>query len=231
MRAIPRLNASLVGALAMAALVAAPAAAQNRVEVSLFGGYSFSEGVDVDRSDDGGNFLTAVNAPSGGAFGAGIDFWVNPSVQLGVLVSSQSSSLELEGSIDGASTFDLADMNINNYHATATFHGGNSNSKVRPFFLFGLGTSHMSPGDTPGGESIDDGWEFSGTLGVGVKTYVNDKVGFKFSGRWTPTYIKSDPGGMYCAPYWYGWYGGCVVLADTDYLNQFELAAGIILRL
>ena len=125
----------------------------------------------------------------------------------------------------------MASLRINNYHGTATFHGGTANSKTRPYFMFGLGATHLSPGDTEGGQSIESEFEFSGTLGVGVKTYINDKVGFKLGGRWTPTYIKSDPGGMYCSPYWNPWYGySCVVLADTDYLNQVEFTAGIILR-
>ena len=230
MKELPRLNASVFGALAMAALVAAPAAAQ--VEITPFVGYSLSEGVEVDRAADvGDNFLTGVNAPSGLAFGLGIDFWVDGNIQLGVLASSQSSSLELEGNIDGSSTFDLADLRINTYHGTATFHGGSRNSKTRPFFMFGLGASQLNPGETEGGQTVGSEWEFSGTLGGGVKTYINDKVGFKFSGRWTPTYIKSDPGGMYCSPYWNPYWGpSCVVLADTDYLNQVEFTAGIIVR-
>ena len=49
MKELPRLNASVFGALAMAALVAATAAAQ--VEITPFIGYGLSEGVEVDRAD------------------------------------------------------------------------------------------------------------------------------------------------------------------------------------
>ena len=44
-------------------------------------------------------------------------------------------------------------------------------------------------------------------------------------GPWTPTYIKSDPEGYWCDPYW-----GCYTVADAEYSNQFELSGGITLR-
>jgi hypothetical protein len=43
--------------------------------------------------------------------------------------------------------------------------------------------------------------------------------------RWTPTYIKSDPGGWWCGFY------GCYLTEDPQYANQIELNAGIIFRL
>ena len=56
-------------------------------------------------------------------------------------------------------------------------------------------------------------------------------MGVTLTARWTPTYIKSDPEGLYCSPYWGPYYGGgCVALSDPDYSNQFELSAGIGVR-
>jgi len=51
------------------------------------------------------------------------------------------------------------------------------------------------------------------------------KFGIRLEGRWTPTYIKSDPEGYWCDPYW-----GCYTVADAEYSNQFELSGGITLR-
>jgi opacity protein-like surface antigen len=102
---------------------------------------------------------------------------------------------------------------------------------MRPFFMIGLGATQYKPSEVMG-QSIDGETQFSGTLGAGVKAYVNEKVGFNFSGRWTPTYVKSDAAGVYCSPYWTPYYpGGCAVLTNPDYSNQFELSGGIILRL
>ena len=74
---------------------------------------------------------------------------------------------------------------------------------------------------------IESTTKFSTTWGGGVKAYPSPNVGIKVMGRWTPTYIKSDPGGIWCSPYW-PW--GCYVLEETDYSNQFELSGGVSFR-
>ena len=133
--------------------------------------------------------------------------------------------------LEGSSNRELTSMTINNYHGVLTVHGGTFSSTVRPFFMVGLGATQYLPSDVMG-QSIDSEVKFSGTLGGGVKLYGSEKIGFSLSGRWTPTYIKSDPAGMYCSPYWSPWWGpSCVVLEDTDYSNHFEFAGGIIFRL
>ena len=54
---------------------------------------------------------------------------------------------------------------------------------------------------------------------------VSSNVGIRLEGRWTPTYIKSDPEGYWCDPYW-----GCYTVAEAEFSNQFELSGGIIIR-
>jgi len=231
------LGESILGSLAIAAFVASvavPVAAQDRAEISIFGGYTVSEGVNVQRVDNGAEFIDRVNSPGGFALGAAVHFWLNESVQLGAQYARQSSGLDLEGS----SKRELTSMTINNYHGIFTFHGGTSRSAVRPYFLFGLGATHFMPSDfeqpliEPPLASVESEVKFSGTLGGGVKFYRTEKIGFNLGARWTPTYIKSDPGGIYCSPYWPPYWGpSCWVLQDTDYANQFEFSAGIIFRL
>ena len=65
---------------------------------------------------------------------------------------------------------------------------------------------------------------FSSTWGGGVKVYPNPRVGFSVMARFTPTYIKSDPSGVWCGYY------GCYVLGDAQYANQFEFSGGLSLR-
>jgi hypothetical protein len=55
--------------------------------------------------------------------------------------------------------------------------------------------------------------------------YFSPQVGAKVRVRWTPTYIKTDPAGLWCDPFY-----GCWQLADNDYSNQFETAVGITIR-
>jgi hypothetical protein len=212
---------ALVGVLAMTAV---PVAAQDRIELSGFFGYVFSEGVSVDLAQL--ENINEVDFTDGMAYGGTINYWVNREVQLGFQLGIQDSGLDAVGT----SRTEVTGMKIYNYHGIFTYNWGTSNSQFRPFFVFGLGATQYQPKDLPDYD-FDGEVQFSGTLGGGVKTYLSDRVGLSLSGRWTPTYVKSDADGMYCSPYWNPWYpGGCVVLQDTDYSNQLEVTGGIILR-
>ncbi len=219
---------SLVGAIAaLTAAGVSPAVGQDRIEILGLYGYSFSEGVEVARATVGSQFIDKVDVGSGVSYGGAVNFWVDDQIQAGVLFDLQDGSLILNGS----SEQEVTDMKVYTYHGVITYHTGTSGSVVRPFFMFGLGATQYQPSDVSG-FSFDGEVRFSGTMGGGVKAYVNERVGLVFTGRWTPTYIKSDVGGVWCSPYWSPWYGSsCAVMADPDYSNQFELSAGIILRL
>ena len=77
------------------------------------------------------------------------------------------------------------------------------------------------------GFMIESSTRFSTTWGGGVKAYVSDNVGFNFTARWVPTYISSDPAGIWCSPYWPG---ACWVLSEANYSNQFDLSGGVNFR-
>ena len=74
------------------------------------------------------------------------------------------------------------------------------------------------------GVSIDWETNFSSTWGGGVKGYPSPGFGISVMARFTPTYIKSDPAGIWCGFY------GCYVLEVTQYANQFEISGGLSLR-
>ena len=117
-------------------------------------------------------------------------------------------------------------MKVNNYHGIFTYNFGYEDSMTRPFIFGGLGATNWTPGDVEG-LSIESATKFSTTWGGGVKVYPIQNVGVQVMGRWTPTYVKSDPGGLWCSPYW-GW--GCYVLSEPDYSNQLELSGGVTFR-
>ena len=211
----------------MVALAAAAAWAQDpRVEISGTAGWTFSDGV-------GGQ--TAVNVPGVGTFdsigpkdafswGARLGFNVTPNVEVGFLFNQQSTKYEL----GGTSNVDLADVSVYNYHGYFAYNFGDSDAKVRPYVLGGLGATQFgSVSVTAGGVTKDLGGntQFSSTWAAGVKLFPSPKFGLRLEARWTPTYIKSDSEGWWCDPYW-----GCYVVSDAQYANQFELSGGITLR-
>jgi len=191
-----------------------------RVEINPFFGYSFSDGVSVQPIQVGGEVLTAVDVKDGYSFGVSFGYYVNENMEVGFLVSRQDSALASEGT----NARDLVDMSVYNYHGVFTYNFGDEDASMRPFLMGGLGATSYSPGDDAMGVDVDNEIKFSSTWGAGLKFYPAPSFGISLMGRWTPTYIKSDPGG-----YWCGFYG-CWLLSDPQYANQFELSGGVSLR-
>jgi opacity protein-like surface antigen len=213
--------------VAVGVLAGTAAQAQDpRVEISATAGWTFSDGV-------GGN--TVVVVPGQGSFdaigpkdafswGARLGFMVNENLEIGALYGQQSTQLEL----GGTTTAEIGDFKVHNYHGYFAYNFGDSDAKVRPYFLGGLGATQFgSVAASLGTRSREIGGstKFSTTWAAGLKLFPSKNFGIRMEGRWTPTYIKSDAAGYWCDPYW-----GCYVTSDAQYGNQFELSGGITLR-
>jgi len=206
-----------------------PAAAQ-AAEASVLFGYTLSEGITAQSTRIiNGNFYNDADPKSSFSWGFTVGFFVSPNAEVEFLYDRQITTLN---AANPGPSLDLADMNVDNYHANFVYNWGEPGASMRPFAFGGLGATSYGFGtlnsNLPAiaGAAIDGETQFSSTWGGGVKFYPGKAVGFKLQARWTPTYIKSDPGGLWCDPY----YPTCWVLADPDYSNQFELSAGVTLR-
>ena len=208
--------------LLVSTLTASTFAQNSRVEINPFFGYTFSEGVNIDPLLIEGEVVTQVNPTSGLSYGLAIGVFVTENTEIGFQWSQQDSTLEGKG----ATRRDFADMKVNNYHAIFTYNWGDGDASTRPFLFGGIGATNYSPSDAMG-NAVDSETKFSTTWGGGVKVYPSPRVGFSFTARWTPTYIKSDPAGVWCSPYWPG---GCFLLSEANYSNQLELSGGVSLR-
>jgi hypothetical protein len=146
---------------------------------------------------------------------------VTPNVEIGGLFNLQSTDLEVEGF--GLSA--TAEQKVYNYHGYLAYNFGESDAPVRPYVLGGLGATQYGGLDTAVGTTSGE-TQFSSTWAAGLKIFPGGgNFGIRLEGRWTPTYIKSDPEGYWCDPYW-----GCYTVADDEFSNQFELSGGIIIR-
>jgi hypothetical protein len=212
----------LVLAFSILAIAAAASAQEKRVEINPFFGYSFSDGVTVDPFILGGTVYDAVNVESGMSFGVHFGVFVTENAEVGFQWARQDSVLQAQN----GRTEDLTDMNVDNYHAIFTYNWGDEDATARPFLFGGLGATTFAP-QAIGGFDIDGETQFSGTWGGGVKVYPSPSVGFTATARWTPNYIKSDPAGVWCSPYWFY---GCYVVGDAQYANQFEFSGGVSFR-
>ena len=202
--------------LALAAASSAAWAQDPRVELSATAGWTFSDGVNVGGAD---NSAIRVDPKDAFSWGARLGFNVSPNVEIGGLFNLQKTDLEASGIINRS-----VPQSVYNYHGYVAYNFGDSDAKVRPYLLGGLGATQFGSLKTAAGD-IGGETQFSTTWAAGVKMFPSPNFGIRLEGRWTPTYIKSDPEGYWCDPYW-----GCYTVGDAEYANQYELSGGIILR-
>jgi len=205
------------------AAVAVPARAQG-IEVSAWGGYVLSDGVSLTNPITAGDGLayTRVDPKDGGVFGFNFGVTAFSGGGFGFIYSHQWSELELSG----GNTRDLGSLGINTYHGYFSYDFGTG--KLRPFALIGFGaTNYESVNVTIAGvnQSLPGKTNFSTTWSAGVKYLATPRVGARAAIRWTPTYIKSEPGGWWCDPFW-----GCYLSGDPQYSNQLEFSGGVTFR-
>jgi hypothetical protein len=205
---------------------AASAMAQPRVQMSVFGGWTISDGVTGDpvRAADGNTYDT-LDVKDSGSWGFAFGVNATENFEVGFLFGQQMSTL----AVSGTTTRDVGDLSINSYFPYVAYNMGGADAKVRPYILLGLGATSYGSVDyttaTGQAASTSSQTQFAGTFGAGVRVYPSPKVGLQLGLQWTPTYIKSDAEGMWCDPYW-----GCYVYSDAQYSNQFQFNGGIIFR-
>ena len=214
----------LIAAGLMAA-IAAPAAAQNRFEISFTGGYSTSEGITGDTIVvPGSGSFNEIAVKSGGSFGLSFGYVLESGGEVGFMWGRQMSSLGVEGT----SSVEIGDMNIDHYHGYFAYNFL-PDSNVKPYLLIGFGATDYGSVDfnTPNRTGTVSGpVRFSTTWGAGVKAFMADGAfGVRGGVRWTPTYITSEAEGWWCDPWW-----GCYLVGDSKYSNQFEFSGGIVFR-
>jgi hypothetical protein len=210
-------------------LMAAPAAAQ-RVEFSASAGYTASDGVDVTDRPLLGQVYNHVSPLSGASFNFTAGVLVSEGLEFEFLFGRQSSRLEADG--PGDTPLALADLTIYNYQGNIVYNFGPRDTALRLFVFFGAGVTTYAFGNTlvapPAGSapvSLDSESQFSSAFGGGAKFYFVPSVGLRIAARWTPTYIKTDPEGIWCDPFY-----GCWPTGDPQYSNQFDTSAGITVR-
>jgi hypothetical protein len=158
------------------------------------------------------------------SWGLRLGFLATENVEIGFLFDQQATQLE----IGGTSSFELGDLNLNNYHGYFAYNFGDGDAPARPYVLLGLGATQygsVSVGVAGVERDIDGTTKFSGTGALGIKIFPSPGFGLRLEARWTPTYIKSDAAGWWCDPFW-----GCYVIGDAQYANQIELSGGVTLR-
>ncbi len=196
---------------------------QGSMSYVLANGVSFpGEEVDIDGVT---HIFNKLSPEDGMSFGAGLGVYLNRNLELAFLWDRHLSEL----TVSGTTKMSIGDMNIDNYHGVFIYNWGSYLDPIRPFLYGGLGSTvynGLSYTDLQGRERKPGAkGKFSSTWGAGIKYYPARRFGIQVHFKWTPTYIKSDPGGYWCDPYW-----GCGTTWNADYSNQWRFGGALLAR-
>ena len=221
-------STTLVGLVVLAAaLCAQPASAQEaRAVADVMFGWTFSDGVSGTAAPIAGVVYNRIDPKDSFKWGLSAGVLVGEHAEAGFLFGQQRSMLQL----GGATTRDIGDFTINTYHGYFAYNFGDSSMPIRPYIMGGLGATNFGAVDYTSlitGQPAQTGsaTKFSSTWGAGVKFFPTPHVGARVGVQWTPTYIKSDPGGWWCDPFW-----GCYLVGNAQYANQIDISGGISFR-
>lgn len=195
----------------LALLVPAFAVAQNHVlEVTPFGGYQWGGNISARSTDI---FDDDVNVRDRGSYGFIIDVPISYGVQFELIANRQETSLDTDGGLFDPS-LRIADIDIDYYHAGLLFQWDPA-PNVRPYATLGLGMANLDL-DLP---DVRNEQKLSGSIGGGVKVFLNRNIGLRFEGRgyWTNT-TKDETRCCYDGDYYY-----------SDDLYQGEALVGLII--
>jgi len=187
-----------------------------RVEIQPFFGYQFSNSLETEPFVYQGDTYNKFTFDNGLAYGMTFGMFVQPQMEVEFAWSNQPSTFRAGGTASGY--LDRADMNIHNFHGNFLYHFGDPEAVVRPYVLGGIGATYFSPKSDWEGKT-----KFSTNWGGGVKFMPSRSLGLRLQALWTPTYLGSQGEEWIYDPYWGTWWA----IADTTYLHQFQMTAGV----
>jgi len=171
-------------------------------------GYTTSGGLEMEDP-----LLRNVNVGPSFTWGGQIGFVAHPGFTF------EASYMQQEAHLRNGSQ-DILGLQVGQLHGNFLFEKLRYGTKMNPYFLLGLGATFFNPeGDFEGKTN------FSFSLGAGIKIDTSDKLGIKIQGKYNPTTLSSDFGGVWCDPFY------CYEVADPEYLDQGEFTAGLMYKL
>jgi opacity protein-like surface antigen len=185
-------------------LAAAPAFSQG-LEVTALGGYSTAAGLQHDAR-------TVDDLKLKGSFtwGASVGFFLSPHFGVEASWARQDSGAELTAAETSAEIFEVT---IDRIQGSFMYQFGGADSRWRPFVSAGAGAAIF------GSTDIEGETKLALNAGAGLKWLPSKRFGARLQARYTPTHLH-DASSDFCDPF-----GFC-----QDWLHQFELTGGVVVR-
>lgn len=205
---------TVVALLCFVAFSSAPALAQPSFELTPFLGWRFGGGFDYTVTNV--NVANNFDIKNDLNYGLIANIGFHEYFQLELLWDSQSSEINPKDPIAGLDMQPQLDLKIDYYHVGFVFPY--PQGQLVPFSLFSLGVTTFYPeGD------LDNETKFSLGGALGIKYFVNDRMGFRLQSRLMATSLGSDAD-VWCDPF------GCWTFETRNWVTQVDVSAGIILK-
>ena len=193
----------------------AMAAGQNLEATAMLGG-QINGGVDLSTSQ-----FNRINVGSGLTWGLGLGYLFGQHYGAEFMWSYNKADTVAQP-VGGGPNTKLFTLDTNQYFGNFLYHFGDREKPLRPFLLGGLGATNLSPA-VPGVHGVT---RFVFAVGGGVKYNFTKHFGVRVQAKWSPTYLTTTKAGYWCDPFW----GGCWVVGNSHYLNEYDGTVGLILR-
>ncbi len=195
--------------LLSAGLLAASAAAAQKVEITPFYGFQFGgEFEDRFEADD----FAGVDVDEGETWGVFANFALGQALeggQIELMFAHQDTELQADRLFGPG----LAELELEYWHVGFLYQW--APGQVRPYMVTSVGATRLDP------EGISGETKFSWSIGGGLKLMFNDNVGLRLDGRFYSTLVDEDDD-VFCDPY------DCYAYDDSTYLFQADVKGGII---
>ncbi len=188
-------------------VLVASAAHGQTIEVTPFASVGYTTTAGVDTKARGVQDLAVAGGFSWGAQGA---FLVSDRISMDLFWTQQRTDLRLATSSGTASLFD---MNVNLFHFSVVYHVTPRGAGLQPFVFTGLGPAIFTADDLPRETKL------SVNVGGGLKWFPREHIGVRVQARLALIRLAGSSS-VYCAPF-----GFC-----QEWLNQFDVATGLVLR-
>jgi opacity protein-like surface antigen len=188
----------------IAFLSAAPAFSQG-FEVAGFGGYTTSGGLEHDTRT-----LDDLKLAGSFTWGASAGLFFSPRLDVEASWARVGSGVELS---TAQASQEMFDVTIDQLQGSLVYQFGGAQSRIRPFLTVGAGAALFSATDLQSETKLSFG------VGGGLKWLPSKRLGGRLQAKYTPSYLN-DAGSDFCDPF-----GFC-----QDWLHQFELTGGVVVR-
>lgn len=204
----------MLGLGALILLCASPALAQHRFELQPFVGYKWGGSLHLAPNIQ---TIGEVNFKSSVNYGFSATYYGLPNWGLEFMWNRQPT--KAVGTLNNGTTFPKQiSLNLDEYHGNVLITLADDDKKFKPFILAGMGA-------TIGSGAGNSTTKFSFGVGGGIKYFFSEHLGVRTQMRWSPTYMYSTSGDVYC-----DWWGFCWTVSDQHYLHQFDVTTGLIFR-